>query len=46
MEPSSRLSCTKLKEHEYFDGFRGEFEIELQVSLYYFFVGSVKKKKP
>lgn len=30
MEPSSRLTCTKLKEHEYFNGFRSEFEVELQ----------------
>ncbi|XP_066925419.1 cyclin-dependent kinase-like 4 [Clytia hemisphaerica] len=33
MEPSERLSCTQLKEHEYFNGFREQFEVELQSLL-------------
>lgn len=30
MEPSHRLVCSELKKHEYFDGFREQFEPELQ----------------
>ena len=33
MEPNSRLTCKELLEHGYFEGFRENFEAELQVNL-------------
>ena len=33
LEPSSRLTCAELLEHQYFDGFREWFEPELQALI-------------
>ena len=44
MEPSHRLKCDELMEHEYFDGFREEFEAEL-ASLHTASTKSTKQKR-
>lgn len=35
MEPSDRLKCEELMQHEYFDGFRDEFEAEMAVCYFF-----------
>lgn len=50
MEPSDRLTCTDLKKHEYFDGFRDQFEAELQVSHFknpfvVLYIENIKRRK-